>query len=96
MSKSSIRVPLVPAGRRLSAGVDPAWRVRLGGEVRRRRLARGLTQAELGAPLTKAYVSAVEQGRAVPSLPALRHLALRLGVSLADFFACVDGESSAT
>lgn len=51
----------------------------LGAEVRRVRCERGMTQAELGAPLTRSYVSAVELGRAVPSVPALAHIASRLG-----------------
>ena len=51
----------------------------LGAEVRRQRRQRGLTQAELGAPLTRSYVSAVELGRTVPSVPALAHMAARLG-----------------
>ena len=41
-----------------------------------------MTQAELGDPLSKAFVSAVELGRAVPSLPALAQIADRLGVSV--------------
>ena len=45
-----------------------------------------MTQAALGAPLTRAFVSAVETGRTVPSLPALALLADRLGVALHDFF----------
>jgi transcriptional regulator with XRE-family HTH domain len=51
----------------------------LGAEVRRLRRQRGMTQAQLGAPLTRSYVSAVERGRIVPSVPALAHMAARLG-----------------
>jgi hypothetical protein len=51
----------------------------LGAEVRRVRCQRGMTQAELGSPLTRSYVSAVELGRALPSVPALAHMAARLG-----------------
>jgi transcriptional regulator with XRE-family HTH domain len=40
-----------------------------------------MTQAELGAPLTRSYVSAVERGRTVPSVPALAHMAARLGTN---------------
>ena len=82
--------------RRLSASVDPAWRHRLGLELRRRRTAQGLTQAALGQPLTKAFVSSVEHGRSVPSLPALRLMTGRLGITLGEFLACVEDESTAT
>jgi transcriptional regulator with XRE-family HTH domain len=81
---------------RLSATLDPAWRRGLGAELRRRRMARGLTQQDLGRPLSKAFVSAVERGRAVPSLPALLLMVDRLDVSLADFFAAVDEQSNVT
>jgi transcriptional regulator with XRE-family HTH domain len=53
----------------------------LGREIRRRRRGRGLTQSELGWPLTRAFVSAVEHGRCLPSLAALALFAERLGVS---------------
>ena len=80
---------------RLSASVDPAWRLRLGDELRRRRRDRGLTQSALGEPLSKGFVSAVEHGRAVPSLPALRLMTHRLGMTLGEFLSAVDDESTA-
>ena len=95
MLESSIS-ELGPDGQRLSATLDPAWRRGLGAELRRRRRARGLTQQDLGRPLSKAFVSSVERGRAVPSLPALRLMVDRLGVSLAEFFAGVDEQSNGT
>jgi transcriptional regulator with XRE-family HTH domain len=70
--------------------MDPDVRRALGVELRRRRLALSLTQQELGAPLTRAYVSAVESGRIVPSLPALRHMTDRLQVPLSAFFDVVE------
>jgi transcriptional regulator with XRE-family HTH domain len=79
--------------RRLSASVDPAWRRCLGQELRRRRTDRGLTQAALGRPLTKGFVSAVERGRSVPSLPALRLMTGRLGTTLGEFLTAVENES---
>jgi hypothetical protein len=45
-----------------------------------------LTQTTLGQPLTRGFVSAVERGHVMPSLPALALLVDRLGLSLADFF----------
>lgn len=62
----------------------------VGRELRRRRIALGISQAALGTPLSRAYVSAVETGRVVPSLPALEHMVSRLGGSLSDFFAAVE------
>jgi transcriptional regulator with XRE-family HTH domain len=56
----------------------------IGRRVRARRLAVGLTQTELGEPLTKGFVSAVEGGHTLPSLRALLLFADRLGVGLDD------------
>jgi transcriptional regulator with XRE-family HTH domain len=56
----------------------------------------GLTQEALGAPLSKGFVSAVEHGRAVPSLPALRLMTGRLGVPLGEFLGSVDRRSTRT
>lgn len=53
---------------------------RLGAQIRLLREARGLTQTEMGTPLTRAYVSLVEGGHALPSLPALLLIATRLQV----------------
>jgi transcriptional regulator with XRE-family HTH domain len=52
----------------------------LGSRIRELRRRAGLTQAELGAPMTRSFVSAVEHGRALPSLPALLLMSARLGV----------------
>ena len=57
------------------------FRSSLGSEVRRRRLAAHLSQVALSSPLTRAYISQVESGRTLPSLPALIVLAERLGTS---------------
>ena len=64
----------------------------IGRELRRRRTEAGLTQAALGAPLTRAFVSAVELGRAMPSIPALALLTERLHIPLDDFFSGVKAE----
>ena len=50
----------------------------------RRRL--HLSQQELAGGFSASFVSRVELGDAVPSLPALAYLADRIGLSLADFF----------
>jgi transcriptional regulator with XRE-family HTH domain len=62
----------------------------IGAELRFRRRHRGLTQRELGAPFTAAFVSAVELGYAIPSVPALAALTDRLGIGLDDFFTGVN------
>ena len=67
--------------------LDDASAQRLGREIRRRRLALGMSQSDLGLPFTRAFVSAVETGQCVPSLSALLLLAQRLqttGVKLLD------------
>ena len=61
--------------------MDAASAGRLGTEIRRRRHALGLSQTELGHPLTRAFVSAVESGQCIPSLSALVLLAQRLGTT---------------
>jgi transcriptional regulator with XRE-family HTH domain len=73
-------------GSRLSGRISEVWRRSLGAELRRRRQALGVSQAALGAPLTRAFVSAVERGQAVPSLPALRLMVDHLGIPLSEFF----------
>jgi transcriptional regulator with XRE-family HTH domain len=75
------------ASRRMAAAI--------GREVRRRRLASGYTQAELGRPLTRAYVSAIELGYVTPSLATLAYLVARLGVPLHEFFKGVNPEWTA-
>lgn len=54
----------------------------LGDRIRQLRIARGLTQTELGAGrFTKAYISQLERGRARPSAKTLEWLAEQLGVA---------------
>ena len=62
----------------------------IGAELRHRRRDRGLTQGELGAPFTRAFVSAVELGYAIPSVPALVTLTERLGIGVDEFFSGVN------
>jgi transcriptional regulator with XRE-family HTH domain len=74
MGKASI-TNLLPNGRatRFSAS--------LGSELRRRRIAAQLSQDEMSPPLTRGFISQVELGRTMPSLPALIVMAERLGTS---------------
>src|SRR6266542_4432947 len=53
----------------------------LGHELRRLRVARGLSQQAVGSSFTRAYVSAVENGHIVPSLAGLILLSRKLGVT---------------
>ena len=63
----------------------------LGRRVRERRLAIGMTQSELAAPLSRAFVSAVEKGHALPSLGALWLFAARLGIGVGNLVDDVNG-----
>jgi transcriptional regulator with XRE-family HTH domain len=58
--------------------LGPASAERLGAEIRRRRTYLGLSQSDVARPFSRAYVSAVETGRCLPSLSALVLLAERL------------------
>ena len=60
---------------------DPAA-LELGSRIRVRRRALGITQSQLGVPLTKGFVSAVESGRSLPSLAALCLFAGRLDTTI--------------
>jgi transcriptional regulator with XRE-family HTH domain len=53
----------------------------LGSELRRRRIAARLSQGDVSPPLTRSYVSQVEHGRVLPSIPALMVMAEKLGTS---------------
>ena len=93
MVRSSISQQIATSGR-LSSSLDPGLRRSLGRQLRQLRKDRDLTQGELGAPLTRAYVSAVEAGRTVPSLPALQLMVDRLDMSLSAFFEQVEQDRS--
>jgi transcriptional regulator with XRE-family HTH domain len=59
-----------------------------GRRLRERRLAAGLTQAELaGKKFSHAYVSVLEAGRREPSRAVLEYFAQRLGVSVEELWA---------
>ena len=66
------------------AGVPHPLGIEVGRRIRDLRCSRGLTQTQLAAPLTKSYLSAVENGRVLPSLRALCFIADRLGVGVGD------------
>jgi transcriptional regulator with XRE-family HTH domain len=54
-----------------------------------------MTQTELGWPMTRGFVSAVEHGRCLPSLAALAQFAARLDVSAAELLDPVKHELAA-
>src|SRR5919109_2679793 len=57
----------------------------IGGRLRQARLAAGLTQQQLaGDRYTKAYISALENGIAKPSMAALNYIAPRLGTTASE------------
>jgi transcriptional regulator with XRE-family HTH domain len=60
----------------------------VGRNVRRLRIAAGLSQAELAQRMgvDRAYVSGLELGQRNPTIVTLWHLAEALGVKLASFF----------
>lgn len=84
MGKSSI-------AKQLQAGAGSKAALELGRRVRERRLAIGMTQSELAAPLSRAFVSAVENGQALPSLGALWLFAARLGIGVGNLVDDVNG-----
>ena len=68
---------------------------RLGLEISRRRRTKGMTQTQLGWPLTRSFVSSVEHGRCLPSLAAIALFAERLGISPAELLDPVKHELAA-
>lgn len=79
----------------LILGRDSSFSRSIGAEIRRRRTELGLSQAEVGAPLTRAFVSAVERGHVIPSLPSLLHLASRLRIDAGTLLLVVNGDTTA-
>ncbi len=70
---------------------ESALAAAIGGRIKRRRAAAGLTQAALaGDRYTKAYISALEHGLAKPSMAALNYLAPRLGTTASALIADQD------
>ncbi len=93
MARSSIpKQPFPTTPRRRSSATSPEWRRALGEELRRRRTGQELTQAAFGSPLTRAFVSAVEHGRTVPSIPALELMLARVGTPMSEFFAAIEAQ----
>ena len=73
-----------------TAGNGSRFAVLLGQEIRRRRRVLRLSQAEVGRPMSRAFLSSVERGRITPSLPSLLIIARRLNSSAAAILAGVE------
>lgn len=71
---------------------------RSGREVRARRKARGLTQAQLAeaTELSEEWVRRIERGAGTPSFDAIEALAAALGASVADLFMPLSARDSRT
>lgn len=67
----------------------------LGGRIRRVRHMRGMSQATLGRPLSRAYISLLEHDRVVPSLRTLLAIAERLQVEPCDLLDAVGDKVNA-
>jgi transcriptional regulator with XRE-family HTH domain len=74
------------------AGRDTSFSRALGAEIRRRRVEMGLSQDSVGKPLSRAFLSSVESGRSVPSLPSLLMIARRLNSTGAAILESVETE----
>jgi transcriptional regulator with XRE-family HTH domain len=64
------------------------WKAIVGANVRRLRLAKGMTQEQLAADagIDLTYAGGIERGRRNPSLEVLVRIAAALGVDLPDLF----------
>ena len=72
---------------------QPDLKKGFGAELRRRRIANGISQERLAelADLHRTYISAVESGRRNLTLESIQRLASALGASVASFFSSVEG-----
>src|SRR5664279_1332803 len=73
--------------------LGPLARLAIGERIRARRVASGLSQAALGSPRTRSFVSQVEHGQIAPSLASLFAIAERLGLDPADLIAGVKSDA---
>lgn len=73
--------------------VQPDLKKGFGAELRRRRIASGISQERLAelADLHRTYISAVESGRRNLTLESIQRLATALGASVGSFFSSLEG-----
>jgi len=67
-------------------GARSGFALAVGVTLRSERRRRRLSQRDLAGPFSAAFVSRVELGDAIPSLPALAYLVKRLDLTLGEFF----------
>ena len=79
----------------LAAGDGTCFSLVLGREIRRRRVALGLSQSAAAWPLSRAFLSSVESGRQTPSLASLLIIARQLNASAATILASVERQLEA-
>lgn len=84
------RMRLSTIAKQSTAGNGSDFSRVLGEEIRRRRVALGLSQTYVGRPLSRAFVSSVESGRLTPSLASLLMIARRLNSSAGTILASVE------
>ena len=89
-SAYALAVRVSTIAKHAAAGGGSAFSRVLGEEIRRRRVALGLSQTNVGRPLSRAFISSVESGRVTPSLPSLLMIARRLNSSGASILASVE------
>src|SRR3954464_14606026 len=76
---------------------NPSALAVLGQRIRAARHERGMSQENLAQPeFTKSYVSAVERGKARPSLKALDLMSRRLGIPMSELLAMSQPTAAAT
>lgn len=74
-------------------GTNSREAVALGHVIRTERVRRGLTQAAVGRPLSRSFVSSVERGRVVPSLAALNLLCRGLEIRMSELLSIVEADA---
>ena len=89
MGKSSI-------AKQFGWGPRSSTAIELGIRVRESRQRRGLTQRELGHPLSRGYVSALESGLTLPSLGTLWLISQRLGMTPGELMDGVNRSATAS
>ncbi|MEZ5101719.1 MAG: helix-turn-helix domain-containing protein [Thermoleophilia bacterium] len=94
--RGKVPVDVEPEGPGSAAEPDPEV-VALGAAIRALRTEAGLTLEQLAARVgvSRSMVSAIELGRASPSVTTLRGLAGALGVPIASLFTALGGEGTA-
>ena len=78
-----------------AAGEGSLFARALGEEIKRRRVALGLSQASAARPFGRAFLSSVESGRLTPSLGSLLIIARQLNASASTILKSVEAQLEA-